>query len=64
MARPRLCKLCRQRPAAVPDRESNSLTHRKLICRECHTLRLAGDMREIAERAAQPSSQEIVWRGE
>jgi hypothetical protein len=39
----KLCRLCRFRPAEVPDRDRD-LTWRKSICRECHGERLRGDM--------------------
>jgi hypothetical protein len=42
MATKRLCKLCRQNPAQLPDRETMSPT--KAVCRECHAARLRGDL--------------------
>ncbi len=46
--KPNLCKLCHQRPAAVPDREQPG--RRKTVCVECHSARLGEDLRRIAER--------------
>jgi hypothetical protein len=41
----RLCKLCRRRPAAVPDRER--LRPFAEVCTECHAERLRGDVKAI-----------------
>jgi hypothetical protein len=42
----KLCEICDERPAAVPDRERMGRPIKR-VCRECHAQRLAGDMREI-----------------
>jgi len=47
VSRPPLCKICRERPAAVPDRNKPSLRWRREICRECHAERLRGDMAQV-----------------
>lgn len=48
MARqPRMCVVCRERPAAVPDRNEGCFARRKKVCRECHASRLAGDLRRV-----------------
>ena len=39
------CIVCREREAAVPDR--NTMSQRKRVCRECHALRLTGDLRHV-----------------
>ena len=53
----RLCYLCRQRPAAVPDRERMG-RQIKTVCRECHAGRLCGDLRQIlAMRNRAPTTQ-------
>ena len=38
----RACVVCRERPAAVPDRDHPS--RRVAVCRECHAARLYGDL--------------------
>lgn len=45
--RPRPCKLCGERPATVPDRESPTPVFRPAICADCHARRLAGDLAGI-----------------
>ena len=47
----RLCKLCGQRPAEVPDRD-NLGRPIKAICRECHAQRLGGDLERVLDAAA------------
>lgn len=44
----KLCRVCKKRPAALPDRKREG-TPRKEICRECHAERLCGDMVYILE---------------
>lgn len=44
---PRLCIVCGERPAAVPDRNDGASARRKKVCRECHTQRLVGDMKLV-----------------
>ena len=42
----KICEICGQSPATVPDRERmGRLINR--FCSRCHALRLAGDMTEI-----------------
>ena len=53
----KLCKLCHERPAEVPDRNSGSLRPTKAICRECHAKRLAGDMVRVVEATRQAADQ-------
>ena len=47
--RVRMCKLCRHRPAEVPDRERHSSVWRVEVCLECHAERLKGDLRSILD---------------
>jgi len=42
----RLCIICHERPAEVPDREQPGRPINRL-CRKCHGARLAGDLRTI-----------------
>lgn len=44
----KLCKLCRLRPAAVPDRNIMGRPIKK-ICRECHAARICGDLARVLE---------------
>jgi hypothetical protein len=44
----KMCVLCHQRPAAVPDRERMGKPIKR-VCRECHAARLRGDLVEILE---------------
>jgi hypothetical protein len=48
MKRKKLCILCRQRPAEVPDRQGVGRPI-KTVCRQCHAERLGEDLRRIAE---------------
>ena len=44
----KMCEICGEKPATVPDRERmGRLINR--VCSSCHTLRLAGDMKRIME---------------
>ena len=44
----KLCEVCGELPATVPDRErAGRLINR--VCSRCHGLRLAGDIRRIVE---------------
>ncbi len=43
MKKVKLCKLCHERPAEVPDRDEPGRPV-KSICRECHAERLRGDL--------------------
>lgn len=53
-----LCIVCRQRPAAVPDRERMGRPVKR-VCRECHVERLKADIHRIIRRlAAQPQDGE------
>lgn len=48
----RLCTLCHERPAAVPDRDFQGVGHPiKRICRHCHGKRLLGDLERIEAAA-------------
>lgn len=46
------CIVCREREAAVPDR--NKPGNKKRVCRQCHGERLRGDIIGIVERLAPP----------
>lgn len=48
-AKKRMCKLCGEREAALPDRNSGSSVFRKEVCRECHAERLRGDLEYIMD---------------
>ncbi len=39
----KLCKLCYERPAEVPDRNTYHGKFVKEVCKECHSNRLRGD---------------------
>jgi hypothetical protein len=44
----KLCEICGEKPATVPDRERiGRLSNR--LCSSCHTLQLTGDMKRILE---------------
>ena len=43
----KMCEICEEKPATVPDRERQSPIKR--VCSSCHALRLAGDMQRIME---------------
>ena len=44
----KMCEICGEKPATVPDRERmGRLINR--VCSSCHSLRLAGDMKRILE---------------
>jgi len=45
--KPPTCKLCKTRPAAVPDRNSGTSTFRREVCRECHAERLRADFAHV-----------------
>lgn len=51
------CIVCHERPAEVPDRNTMSL--RKKVCRQCHALRLTGDLRRVLEVHAKRKSSGI-----
>jgi hypothetical protein len=42
----RLCVVCRERPAAVPDRNRPWSTQKR-VCRQCHAARLIGDLKTV-----------------
>ena len=45
-----ICKLCRQRPATVPDRNRTaSVRFRREVCSDCHAERLRGDLLAIID---------------
>ena len=46
MKKVKLCILCRQHPAEVPDRNRPGRPI-KAVCRQCHGRRLAGDLEEV-----------------
>jgi len=55
---PRVCIVCGERPAVLPDRnEGTSWRQRKKVCRECHTARLVGDMKQVIQRARRASGE-------
>jgi hypothetical protein len=44
----KMCEICGDNPATVPDREQmGQLTNK--VCLSCHSLRLAGNMKRIFE---------------
>lgn len=49
----RSCILCRQRPAAVPDRNRPGRPVKR-ICRECHAERIANDLWDALRRSVPP----------
>ncbi len=52
----KMCELCGEHPATVPDRaRMGRLVNR--VCARCHGLRLAGDMRTILELSAKKRQQ-------
>lgn len=50
MSAKRLCSVCRQRPAEIPDRERMGRLIAR-VCRECHGNRLAGDLLRVLKPA-------------
>jgi len=46
----RVCRVCRCRPAAVPDRENPQMKPWAQVCGECHARRLRGDLIQILSR--------------
>lgn len=49
-----ICIICREHPAEVPDRNSQSLRPVKRVCRACHAARLRSDLKHIvAENSPQ-----------
>lgn len=53
----KLCILCHQRPAVVPDRDQMGRPIKR-VCRECHAARLRGDLVEIREVEGKRSQAE------
>jgi hypothetical protein len=57
----RLCTVCREREAVLPDRNREPSQIRR-ICRECHAERLRGDLRHVlaveAKRRAAPAADQ------
>ena len=48
MAKKKMCVICGENPATVPDREQmGRLINR--VCGRCHVLRLRGDLQRILE---------------
>ena len=48
MGKKKLCEICGEKPATVPDRERmGRLINR--VCNDCHYLRLVGDFKKIME---------------
>jgi hypothetical protein len=43
---PKLCELCQERPASIPDRNREGRPINR-ICSQCHRIRLAGDLRNV-----------------
>ncbi|MCI0527847.1 MAG: hypothetical protein L0Y56_10465 [Nitrospira sp.] len=60
----KMCEICGDNPATVPDRERvGRLINR--LCSLCHALRLAGDMRKILQlREKRGASQTIKELGD
>jgi hypothetical protein len=58
MRKPRVCKLCRERPATVPDREGVPPKPTPEICGECHAERLRDDLRRIVCVAPRKAGRE------
>ena len=46
-----ICIICREHPAEVPDRNSQSLRPVKRVCRACHAARLRSDLKHIVAEA-------------
>jgi hypothetical protein len=44
----RLCIICREKPAEVPDRNQMGRPIKR-VCRECHAARLRGDLKRIMD---------------
>ena len=42
----KMCELCREKPATVPDRSQVGRPINR-VCSSCHALRLSGDMKRI-----------------
>ena len=49
MAKKRMCIICREHPAELPDRNAMGRPIKK-VCRECHRDRLRDDLRRIMVR--------------
>ncbi len=49
----RLCIVCREREAVLPDRERMGAPFKR-VCRECHAARLMGDIAKIRVRPCPP----------
>jgi hypothetical protein len=56
--KPRLCKLCHQRPAAVPDRDRPRRYNE--ICADCHARRLANDLAIVLAYNQQRKAKERI----
>lgn len=50
MAKTRMCVLCGERPAEVPDRNRMGRPIKR-VCKACHAGRLRRDLRHISEMA-------------
>lgn len=58
----KICIICKERPATVPDRERMGRPIKRL-CRQCHAARLQGDIRLIFEGLLGRKMGEIVACG-
>ena len=58
-----VCKICRQRPATVPDRDKFRAIFRRAVCRECHAARLQGDLLEIVEHISRQRDENQTGKG-
>jgi hypothetical protein len=47
MAKKKMCKLCGEKEAEIPDRFRTSAVFRPEICRSCHALKLQSDLKSI-----------------
>lgn len=55
----RLCILCKERPAEVPDRQTQGRLINQ-VCRKCHRERLRGDLRRVVEERERRRALGIV----
>jgi len=60
----KLCKLCHERPAAIPDRERYRGVWRKEVCRECHAARLRGDWLSVLHEEARKAADGLLGHDE
>lgn len=54
----RICFLCGEKPAAVPDRECMGRPIKR-VCRDCHQARLRGDLKKILAARAKRTTDSL-----